>query len=199
MISIPGKKIVNLMETPDFYGKTYVESGGKLPVIKTVPGNVQVLFRRINISPDGKTVLLEGDDFRCLTMDYDTHRLADSAADPPVIRRAVYTGWGSQVLRVEGELEVLHAGSITGGRWRVRDTKVSVSRSLKAEDELVLRHDRNGLRDVAVSPNGRYVGIVPDDGSILLYEINWKYEIRAAKKGMMGSLFRAFFGSKGKR
>ncbi len=199
MISIPGKKIVNLMETPDFYGKTYVESGGKFPVIKTVPGNVQVLFRRINISPDGKTVLLEGDDFRCLTMDYDTHRLADSAADPPVIRRAVYTGWGSQVLRVEGELEVLHAGSITGGRWRVRDTKISVSRSLKGEDELVLRNDRNGINDIAVSPNGRYAGIVRDNGIILLYEINWKYEIKAAKKGVMSRLFRIFSGSRGKQ
>ena len=198
MISISRKKIVNLMETPDFYGKTYMESGNKFPVIKTVPSNVQILFRRINVSPDGKTILLEGDDFRCLTMDYDTHRLKDSAADSPVIRRAVYTGWGSQVLRVEGELQVLHAGSINHGWWRVRDTKLSVAPSLKDKAELVLRNDRNGLNDVAVSPNGRYVGIVLDDGVLLFYETNWKYEIKPAKKKMMGRLFHVFSGSKEK-
>ena len=199
MISISRKKIVNLMETPDFYGKTYVEGGHKYPVVKTVPSNVQVLFRRIDVSPDGKTILLEGDDFRCFTMDYDTHKLADSAASQPVIRRAVYTGWGSQVLRVEGELQILHAGSITGGRWRVWDTKLSVAPSLKGEAELVLRNDRNGLNDVAVSPNGRYVAVVPDNGIILLYEMNWKYEIKTARKRMMSRLFHVFSANKGKQ
>ena len=199
MISISRKKIVDLMGTPDYYGKTYVECGGKFPVVKSIPSNVQVLFRRINVSPDGKTILLEGDDFRCLTMDYDTRKPVDSPSDQPVVRRAVYTGWGHQVLRVEGELQVLHAGSVSSGMWRVWDTRVSIARSLKGETELVVRSDRKGLNDIAVSPNGRYAAIVPDNGVVLLYEMNWKYEIEAEKNKIMNGFFSAFSGGRRKR
>ena len=198
MISVSRKKIVDLMETPDFYAETAGAGGGyrNVPEAKVKPSGIQVLFRRINASPDGKRILLEGDDFRCLTMDYDTRALAESAADRPVIRRAVYTGWGSQVLRVEGELLIRHAGSIVSASWKLRDTKVSIAPSLKADAELVLRYDRNGLIDIAASPNGRFAAIVPDNGSILLYELNWKYEIKPAENRLMNRLFHVFSGRK---
>lgn len=69
---------------------------------------------------------------------------------------------------------------------------------VKAEDELVLRNDRNGVRDVAVSPNGRFAAIVPDNGSVLLYEMNWKYKMTEKKKTILGRLFHGLSGRRGK-
>ena len=115
---------------------------------------------------------------------------------PHIERYALFPHLGAKLIVA---LQVLHAGSVSSGMWRVWDTRVSIARSLKGETELVVRSDRKGLNDIAVSPNGRYAAIVPDNGVVLLYEMNWKYEIEAEKNKIMNGFFSAFSGGRRKR
>lgn len=203
MISVSRKKVINLMNTPDFYARTVEGDDIQLPfgigqirTTREIPSNIAVHITRISVSPDGKTLLLEGDNFRCFTMDYDTHTCIKRADTFPIIRRGAWTGWESQVICVEGEVLALNYGSIVSSMWRIRDTEVSISPTIVTGPKTVLWRDRNGINDIAVSPNGRYAAVAPENGCVQIFDLNWKYNVETTGQKFINRLHRFIPGRK---